>query len=271
MYRISGMNFHYQRFPFEYFLDSLVNLGVEYVELWAGEPHLYVEDAPVSQVSRMRHEIAVRGLKTVCFTPEQCIYPVNIAAKNDRYRSRSVQYFIKCVELAAEFGAKTLLVTTGRGYYDEDKAEPWKRAVESIRAIAEAACKYDITVAIETMTRYATNIANNMADLVKLIKDIDMTNVKPMLDTVPMHMAGETVEQYVEAFGENLAHIHFLDGDGVSGSHLALGDGVYPLEEYIGSLKKYHGYLTPEICIARYYLEPEKAMKQCINRLKQGK
>ena len=37
----------------------------------------------------------------VCYTPEQCVYPVNWAAADDHARERSVRYFERSVEITA--------------------------------------------------------------------------------------------------------------------------------------------------------------------------
>lgn len=36
--RFAGMNITFRHFPFNYFLDSMEQLGINNIELWAGEP-----------------------------------------------------------------------------------------------------------------------------------------------------------------------------------------------------------------------------------------
>ncbi|UUZ81197.1 TIM barrel protein [Paenibacillus sp. P26] len=266
---VSVMNYNYQRYPFEYFLDSMVRLGVKAIELWAAEPHLYVEDLPPSELSRVRNEIKRRDLEVVCFTPEQCVYPVNIAAREERLRRRSIEYFRKSIHAAASLESPLLLVVPGSGFYNEPKKEGFKRSCESLQILGEEAGKAGITIVMETRSPMGTNLVNNLADLRQLVDEVGSPHVKPMLDTVPMYMAGESVEMYLSEFGDDLRHIHFCDGDGKGGSNMAVGDGVFPMQHYWDVLSRsgYKGYLTLELVVNRYYLEPEEEIRKCLERL----
>ncbi|WP_217595072.1 TIM barrel protein [Cohnella sp. GbtcB17] len=268
MRNVSVMNYNYQRYPLEYFLESMNRLEVGAIELWAAEPHLYVEDLPAARLSALRREIVSRELKVACFTPEQCVYPINIAARDERLRARSVDYFKKSLAVAAELESPLLLVVPGSGFYNEPKEEGFKRSAESLRTLGEEAAKYGIHIVMETRTPYGTNLVNNIGDLRRLIDEVDSPFVDPMLDTVPMNVAGEDVRAWLDAFGSRLRHVHFCDGDGKGGSNMAVGDGVFPMRDYWELLnKEYEGYLTLELVVNRYYLEPEKEVRKCLERL----
>lgn len=269
MKNVSVMNYNYQRYPLEYFLDSMNRLNVEAIELWAAEPHLYVEDLPASRLAQIRKEIVGRGLKVICFTPEQCVYPVNIAARDERLRNRSVSYFKKSLEVAAELESPLLLVVPGSGFYNEPKEEGFKRSAESLRILGEEAEKYGIHIVMETRSKYGTNLVNSRADLRKLVDEVNSPFVDPMLDTVPMFTAGEDVRAWLDDFGDRLRHVHFCDGDGKGGSNMAVGDGVFPMQQYWELLnREYNGYLTLELVVNRYYLEPELEVQKCLDRLR---
>ncbi|MEI2396036.1 sugar phosphate isomerase/epimerase family protein [Paenibacillus phytohabitans] len=266
---ISVMNYNYQRYSLTYFLDSMVRLGVEAVELWAAEPHLYVEDLPAAELARIRREITARALKIVCFTPEQCVYPVNIAAQEKRLRDRSIAYFKKSLAVAAELEAPLMLVVPGSGFYDEPKEEGFKRSVESLQLLGEEAATYGIHLVMETRSKFGTNLVNTISDLKRLVEEVASPFVDPMLDTVPMYTAGEDVQNWLDTFGPRLRHIHFCDGDGKGGSNMGIGDGVFPMQDYWTKLSRsYEGYLTLELVVNRYYLEPEQEIRRCLKRLK---
>ncbi|MBT2293653.1 TIM barrel protein [Paenibacillus albidus] len=269
MNNVSVMNYNYRRYPFEYFLDSMVRLGVDAIELWAAEPHMYVDDLPESRLRAIRSEIKRRDLKVVCFTPEQCVYPVNIAAKEKRLRERSIAYFKKSLDVAVELESPLLLVVPGSGFYNEPKEEGFKRSAESLSLLGEEAEKAGVCIVMETRSPMGTNLVNNLGDLQRLVDAVDSPFVQPMLDTVPMFTAGENVEMYLQEFGEHLRHVHFCDGDGKGGSNMAVGDGVFPMEQYWDTLnREYTGYMTLELVVNRYYLEPEREVHKCLERLR---
>ena len=125
--QISIMNIQYGYYPLEKFLDDAVRAGVEHVELWGAAPHFHLEDMTYTDVCRVRKQIEERGLSLVCYTPEQCIYPVNLAADSTVQRRRSLKYFEDNLRAAAELGTDKMLVTTGWGYLDNSNInEAWK-------------------------------------------------------------------------------------------------------------------------------------------------
>lgn len=54
-----------------------------------------------------------------------------------------------------------------------------------------------------------------------MMNEVESPNLKAMLDTVPMMLAGDSIDDYGNAFGDDLKHIHFLDEDGKTSAHLA--------------------------------------------------
>lgn len=141
MDQIAGMNMHYQHYSFEYFLDSIKRLGLKNLELWAGSPHFCNLDSSISPVNKIKKAVAERDLKIICVTPEQCIYPYNIAAREEELRKRSIDYFSQYIRQTAQLGVDKMLCGSGWGYYDEDREEAWKRSVDSLYQMS-AVCQY---------------------------------------------------------------------------------------------------------------------------------
>lgn len=88
-----------------------------------------------------------------------------------------------------------------------------------------------------------------------------------MIDTIPMALAGEHPAQYLEALGDRLVHVHFIDG--APRGHLAWGDGILDMEGYLKEFDDYgySGYLSLEITDGRYFTDPSASVKQSIKRL----
>lgn len=269
MKKVANMNFHYHRYPFDYFLDSTVRLGLEAIELWAGAPHLYVEDTNSQEVASLHREIKRRDLNLVCFTPEQCIYPINLSAQNDTLRTRSIQYFQKSLQVANSLECPMLLVTAGYGFFNEPQEDAWKRARESLEKLCRYAEEAGIVLVLEPLSPFGSKVITNLNSLKRMITEVRSPQLKAMLDTIPMALAGDTIEGYASVLGSDLAHIHFLDGDGKTSAHLAWGEGCFPLEAFKRSLEenRYEGYLSLEIIGPQYNQEPEQATKASLQRL----
>lgn len=266
--QISASNFSYLRFPLERWLDDMAGLEVQNVELWGVSPHLYVEDARPADVERVRAAIASRDLNLTCFTPEQVMYPINIAAREDRIRERSVEYFFKCVEACNGLECPKLFLTPGWGYVGEDEGEIWKRSADSLRRIVERAAEHGVTAVLEALQPVESHVINSSAQLRRMLDEVGHPSMKAAVDVPAMAVAGETVADYTRAFGADLAHAHFVDG--APDGHLAWGDGELPLERYLQEFAEgdFTGYLSFELIASRYWLDPLPPVRQSIERIK---
>lgn len=267
MDHVAGMNFHYKHYPLEYFLDAMARYECKNIELWGAAPHFYVDDLSLHEIRNVKKEINRRDLSVVCFTPEQCVYPINLAAKEDRLREKSIQYFIKSAEAAKELGAPLLLVTPGWGYENEEPDEAWKRTRDSLERLSTVAADLDLTLAFEPLTRVESNLVFDSKSLKRMLDEVNSPNLKGMIDTIPMALANEDFKDYSSLLGEDLVHIHFIDGK--PEGHLVWGDGVLPLEKYIDQLNQigYKGFLTLEYTSYQYVQNPDEAMERSLKIL----
>ncbi|MGG1679341.1 TIM barrel protein [Neobacillus sp. NRS-1170] len=265
--QLTGMNFHYLHYPLEYFFDAMVKYEFEQIELWGASPHLYVEDLSLAEVRRIKGEVDQRGLKVVCFTPEQCMYPINLAAKEPVIRERSIAYFKKSVETAVELAAPMVLVTAGWGYRNENREEALKRSRDSLEQLTAFASNQGVVLALEPLQKIESNLICTLSDLVEMLESIPSPYLKGMVDTIPLSVEGEELSSYFERLGEDFVHIHFIDGK--PGGHLAWGDGNLPLAKYLNTLAEYNyeGALTLEFTSSQYLLDPNAAIEKSLRTL----
>jgi protein FrlC len=266
--KICGSNFSYYRFTFERFLDDMASLNLEAIEIWGVAPHLHVDEVTSEDLRALKRKIAERGLKMVCFTPEQILYPINIAAEEDRLRSRSVDFFRRSIEICAELECPFLFLTSGSGYEDRPRAPAWRRSADSLGRIAEHAAKHGVTGVLEALQPRESNLVLNANDIRKMLDDVAAPNLKVALDTVAMAVAGDSVEVYRRLFNSDLVHAHFIDG--TPAGHLAWGDGELPMEAYLRDLAEadYTGYLSLEFGTGRYRLNPIEPVRQSTERIR---
>ena len=262
------MNIQYRYFPLERFLDDTVAAGIENIELWGAAPFFHLEDMTYLQVKEVRHKIESRGLRLVCLTPEQCVYPINLAAADPQERFRSLKFFENHLRAATELGTQKLLVTSGWGYFDgSNREEAWKWAREGIYDLAELARAHGITLALEVLRKDESNLVNDLPSLAAMLSQLDHPCVGGMIDTIPMALAGESPADYLQRLGKNLVHVHFIDG--APRGHLAWGDGILDMEGYLRELGEggYEGYLSLEITDGRYYMDPGDSLLRSASRL----
>ncbi|AFC33273.1 putative endonuclease [Paenibacillus mucilaginosus 3016] len=268
--KAAGMNITFRHFPLTYFLDAMNELGIGHIELWAGEPHLYVYRNALGTIRSIRQQVAARNLKIVCYTPEQCVYPFNLAASDSDWRQKSIEYFKDNLYAAAELEAGTMLLTSGIGDFSVSLEESWKYAADSLFRLCEAAERKGITLALEPLTRFESNLITDAGGVKRMLEEVGSPALKGMIDTVAMQLAGEHPEDYWALPG-GVSHVHLIDGDGQSDAHLALDDGVLNWRQYLAGLQQcgYEGACTLEIMGYAYYRNPKDTMKQSIGKLQE--
>lgn len=262
--RLAGMNCHYIRHSFSFFLNSMREIGLRNIEIWGASPHYFAEYFDNAMVKDIKKQVAAHGLKVICMTPEQVTYPINIAAQEDSLRELSVKNHLKTLEHTAILECNLMLLTPGYGNLDEPREEAWKRSADSIARIVRRAEELGITIALEHLSPISSNLINTAAQLKKMLDEVKSPNLKVTMDVVQVGIVGETVEEYFKVLGKDIVHIHFIDG--TPGGHLSLGDGSLPLEKNLIDISKndYRGFLSMEIADRRYFFDPKKADEKSI-------
>ena len=268
--RITGSNFSYQHTSFERFCQDMAELGLPDIELWGIAPHLQIDAATAGDVQRLRAQLQRRGLRVRCLTPEQVVYPVNIASGDEGLRRRSVAMFRRAADIAADLGCPLLFLTPGRGYEDEPVQAAWQRSVASLREIVEHAATRGVDCVLEPLQRRESNLARTTADLHRALEAVAFPGFGVALDTVAMACAGESVADYVAAFGiDAIRHVHLIDG--APAGHLVWGEGNLPLEAILDDLAGagYSGWMTFELFgDGGYALDPRAALERCLQRVR---
>src|SRR5699024_1317100 len=126
-------------------------------------------------------------------------------------RNRSIDYFLKCIDICNSLEVKKMVVTSGLGRMDIDRKVSWKHSQEGLYYLSrKAECK-GVRLMLEPLSRYESNTVTNIDKLKKMVEEIDSPYIKPMVDTVPMFLEKESLEDYFNEFQENLQHIHLID------------------------------------------------------------
>lgn len=263
--QITGSNFSYQHMTFERFLDDMVKLGREKLEIWGIAQHLDVPQFSFADARRMRRQLSERGQSVRCVTPEQVMYPVNLASAVTTIRSQSIATMKKAADICVELEAPLLFLTAGRGFEDEPRQDAWHRAVDGLGTVAAYADSLGIDCVIEPLQRHESNLVTDSVELAQLLNELKLSNLHVALDTVAMAVAGETVDQYFETFGDRIRHVHLIDG--TPAGHMVWGDGELPLGEYLDALgtADYSGYLSFEVFGAKNVFEPYSAYRRCMD------
>jgi len=274
MQNISVMSVQYWHYSFEYFLDSMERCGLKNIELWAGAPHYCFDDYETradasAKIAGLRRQIESRGMRVIMLTPEQLNYPINIAGRDPAYRKKSLNYFIRNMQDALEFGTDRLFITSGWGLLDEPREDAWKRSVESLQFLSAKAKEYGVTLIIEQLQPYESNLLTTCDDMVRMLREVDSDALQCCVDVVAMAVVGDTLQPFFDRLPGRVRHIHFADGN--PSGHYIWGDGNLPMMDYIHTLQRneYTGNLTLEINDSIYWDDPHTSIERTVRYLRQ--
>lgn len=257
--QIAGMNIHYVNYSLDYFLDTQQKLGFQTIELWCGAPHVGIDHLRYYEAKSLKKKIAARGLRVCVITPENCLYPYQVGAKEREHRERSFEYFKNGILLAEELEVPMMEINSGWGYRNEPREEAWNRSQDMLSRLAQTAKAHGVTLVMESLRPEESQIVTTLADTKRMIEAVGSPALKPMADLCAVSVAGETLSDWFQTFGKDLRHMHFIDGE--PSGHLVWGDGCHHLGKEIAILNQYDysGCLGQELTEGRYFDDPAAA------------
>lgn len=224
--QLAVMNISHRYFDLEEFFSSAAASGYTCCELWTGAMHLYVDCHGYDSLEQVRELSQRYGVRIVGLCPEQNNpKPWNIAARGNEARARTLAYFKNVVDIAAELGAEQVMVSSGWAFLNEPIEDAWGRSASMLRAIAEHAGERGVRLVLEALQPVESMIVNSAADTKRMIEAVDHPALKACLDLGAMAVAGDTIDDYFDLLGDDVAHVHFVDVAADGTTHLAWGDG----------------------------------------------
>lgn len=264
--RLCAMNCHYRFYELEEFFRHAHINGIKYVELWTGPMHFYVDYNQHDGVEILKLLSEKYKIKIIGLCPEQTNpKPNNIAVKSEIGKENVYKYYKQIIDIADKIGCKQVLVTSGWAYYNESIENAWNRSVNMMKRIVEYSEKKDIMLVLEALQIDESLLVNSVKDIKKYREAVNSSNLKVCIDFGAMARAQNTIEEYFEAFGDDVRHIHFVDGKPTG--HLAWSDGDRDLEKDLNDLQRYNykGFLSLETATQRYYEKPWIAEEKTIS------
>lgn len=268
--QIVVMNQHYKKHSITYFLDCMERLGISNLELWMSMPHFPVDRASYGDCQKLSRQLRARGQKIVCATVPSCDFQGQYGMPQKAFREHVIGYFTNGIRAAEELGAEYVTVNSGWGYYDLPREEGLKNTIEILGRLSAETEKRGLTMVMETLTREESKLVCNIEQLREVREAVGSKALKVMVDTAAMNDADETMEDWFEAFGDDVRYMHFIDAD-ISWYHYRWGEGRLNLHNIVETMNRYgyESYLAQELIIDDYLDDPFSVDQMNINRLKE--
>ncbi len=172
--------------------------------------------------------------------------------KGRRGKEKLEQAIAVCRDCGGEYIGGILYSAFGK-YTEPTTAAGVAQSVDILRQVAETAAKSNITLVLEVVNRYESNVLNTAAQAVEMCKRIGMPNVKVHLDVYHMNIEESDIQAAILETGDYLGYFH--TGDSHRGY---MGSGTIDLTGVFRALVRsgYKGPITFESFSSRVVGQP---------------
>lgn len=173
----------------------------------------------------------------------------DITSDDPQIRQAGIEYLRWAVKTTAKIGSRGLagVVYAPWGVYDPaNKIQRAQRSAEAFAEIDADLERHDVTLGIEAINRFETDLVNTAAEAVAMAEASGSNRVGALLDTFHLNIEEKDVKAAITQTAERLVHFHVSDNDrGVPGS------GHVPWDEVKSGLQaiNYDGWIVAEMFV----------------------
>ncbi len=183
-----------------------------------------LEDASIIDGKLLRTMTEDNGLSvTVCgaFGPSR-----DISSDDPAIRKNGADYIRESIRFAEQVSARVFAgpvysaVGKTRLVPEEQKKREWAWCVETLREIGAAAADAGVTIGIEPLNRFETDMINLAEQAVKLVRDVGSPAYKIHIDTFHGNIEEKSIPETIRKLGKGmLCHFHACENDrGIPGT-----------------------------------------------------
>lgn len=188
-------------------MDLLESLGFERIEFSVS----YVSTLDVQGVAEMKRMLAGRKL-VMCSC--NCMFPGNITSLHkDEGLVEAKAYLADVMPKLKELGVTTAVFGSGnyRQMPEEISQQKRHQLIRDLLVVMESeARKNGVTVVIEPLNKKETNILNTTAEAMEYIRELDLPNLKLLVDLYHFYCEDEPMERVYE-YGPYIRHVHIAE------------------------------------------------------------
>lgn len=206
-----------------YLIDKCAEFGVDFIEL----PLI---DIALFDSRQIKERLQHMGIKAV--TSTVLSKKTDISSQDENIWSNGVEYLKECVKATAEVGADSFSGVIYSEFARKEHIAPiqanWDSAAKALREVAVYAQDFGVTIGIEPVNRYETNLINTSQQAVTLKEMIREHNIRIHLDTYHMNIEEKSFYEATKLAGKDLIHYHLCENDrGIPGTGTVNWDDIF--------------------------------------------
>lgn len=183
-------------------IEQTAALGYDIIEIPALDPSSI--DARFTRQVAERNKLGITislGLDDAC----------DISSDDPERVRRGERRLHEALAVGRDLGATHMcgiLYSGFQKYARPPTASGMAQSVEVLQRICAEAAKSDITIGLEVVNRYESNVLNTAAQAVEFCKRVGAPNCKVHLDTYHMNIEEADIEAAIRQTGEHLGYFH---------------------------------------------------------------
>jgi sugar phosphate isomerase/epimerase len=237
-------------------VNAIAAAGYIGVELMADVPHAYPPSFDSQQRSALLHQLqslhlTVSNINAFTLFALGDTYHPSWIEDDERLRETRIGHTLNCIELAAEFGAKTMSLQPGGPMIGTKitQRQAGERFAEGLRRVIPSAQRHGVTLAIEPEPGlFIETAAEYLEFKQQFFRDSPILRMN--CDVGHLFCVGEDPAGVIRAMPEQIAHVHLEDiGKNRVHQHLTPGKGVIDFRSIFEAMEAigYTGWVTVEL------------------------
>lgn len=191
-------------------LGKVREWGYDHVEVCIEDPGLLTPSAVLTAADAEGLSVLICG----AFGPER-----DVSHESRHGRQAGIDYLRHCVDFAAAVDSPLvsgpMYAPTGqtRLLPPEERRAQWDRAVDSLTTVAHHAAGAGVSLAVEPLNRFETDLVNTVEQGLTLCNDIGADNVGLMLDTFHMNIEEKSLPDAIRGAGPKILNFQASEND----------------------------------------------------------
>lgn len=226
--------------------------GYEGIEIMADVPHAYPLHLTPRDILDIRtalndHGLKISNINAFMHHADGDTYHPSWIEKDPALRAKRVDYTLRCIDLAAQLGARNISTEPGGPLEGLSREEGIQWFREGLRQVEERARAAGIRILIEPEPGL---LIENSRQFLDLFQELDPEVFGINFDVGHFYCVSEDPSQLFRSMLNLIHHVHLEDIAATRvHHHLMLGHGAIDLPQVLNTIREtgYSGYVTVEL------------------------
>jgi D-psicose/D-tagatose/L-ribulose 3-epimerase len=192
------------------YFGVLASVGYEHIEICVDDGSALDAELVRAEAERNGLALSIGGV----FTADR-----DLSADTEAGRQQGLEYLLRCIAFASAVGAT---IVSGPMYSaagktrvlsGDDRAVQRDWAVANLQSAAEYAADRGVTLSLEPLNRFETDLVNTVEQALELVTMIDRANVGLTLDTFHLHIEEKSLGDAIRLADSQLVSFQASEND----------------------------------------------------------